>query len=126
MIAINLYVGWTAVLTGLLVGTGIGLFFHKSDWLGGYGSWGRRMLRLGHVALVGTGLLNVLFALSVEEMGIEPVPRIGALLFIIGAAAMPTVCFLSVWRTGFRNLFFIPVISLLGAVGDLLYCGLLQ
>jgi hypothetical protein len=126
MSAINLYVGWTAVLTGLLAGTAIGLFYHKSDWLGGYGSWRRRMLRLGHVALVGTGLLNVLFALSVDSMGIEPAPRIACVLFIAGAASMPTVCFLSAWKTGFRNLFFIPVISLLGAVGDLLFSGLVQ
>jgi hypothetical protein len=124
MTAINLYVGWTAMLIGLLAGTGFGLFFHKSDWLGGYGSWPRRMLRLGHVALVGTGLLNVLFALSVDAMGIEPAPRIAGVLFVVGAATMPTVCFLSVWRTGFRHLFFIPVISLLGAVGAFLFCGL--
>jgi hypothetical protein len=126
MSTINLYVGWTALLTGLLVGTGIGLFFHRSDWLGGYGSWPRRMLRLGHVALFGTGLLNVLFALSVDAMGIEPAPRIAGVLFIVGAATMPTVCFLSVWKTGFRHLFFIPVISLLGAVGDLLFHGLVR
>ncbi len=126
MTAINLYVGWTVVLTGLLAGTGMGLFFHKSDWLGGYDSWPRRMFRLGHVALVGTGLLNVLFALSVDAMGIEPAPRIAGVLFLAGAAAMPTVCFLSACRTGFRHLFFIPVICLLGATGDLLFRGLTQ
>lgn len=126
MSAINLYVGWTAVLTGLLAGTGLGLFFHQSDWLGGYGSWRRRMLRLGHVALMGTGLLNVLFALSVDALGIEPAPRIAGVLFVAGAATMPTVCFLSAWKTGFRHLFFIPVISLLGAAGDFLFCGLVR
>jgi len=126
MTSINLYVGWTAVLTGLLVGTGIGLLFHQSDWLGGYDSWPRRMLRLGHVALVGTGLLNILFALSVEAIQIEPAPRFAGVLFIVGAATMPTVCFLSAWKTGFRHLFFIPVVSLLGAAGDFLFSGLVQ
>ncbi len=126
MTSINLYVGWMAVLTGLLAGTGIGLLFHQSDWLGGYDSWRRRMLRLGHVALVGTGLLNILFALSVNAMEIEPAPRFAGVLFIVGAAAMPSVCFLSAWKTGFRHLFFIPVVSLLGAAGDFLFCGLMR
>ena len=122
----NLYLGWLGVLLGLLVGTGIGLFFSDRDWLGGYSSWKRRMLRLGHVALVGTGLLNILFALSVKSVGFQPVPRIAAVLFLVGAATMPTVCFLSAWRVGFRHLFFIPVVSLLGAAGDLLVCGWTQ
>jgi hypothetical protein len=126
MTAINLLVGWTAILAGLLAGTGIGLFFHGESWLGGYGSWRRRMLRLGHVALVGTGLLNVLFAVSVDALEIDPAPRIAAVLFVVGAAAMPSVCFLSAWRTGFRHLFFIPVVSLLGAAADFLWQGLLR
>lgn len=52
----NLYVGWGAILCGLSVGAGMGVFFHDESWLGGYASRRRRMLRLGHVALVGTGV----------------------------------------------------------------------
>ena len=32
-----------------------------------------------------------------------------AVAFTIGAASMPTCCFLSAWRKPFRHLFFIPV-----------------
>ena len=81
------------------------------------------MLRLGHVALVGTGLLNILFFLSVEAMQMKPFPVLSAVLFLVGAATMPTICFLSAWRAGFRHLFFIPVVSLLGATGTLLVCA---
>ena len=123
MTAINFYVGWFAVLLGLLAGTAIGLFFGDNDWLGGYGSWRRRMLRLGHVALVGTGLLNIIFVLSVEAMHLEPYPMLSAVLFLVGAGTMPTICFLSAWRVGFRHLFFIPVISLIGATGTLVIFG---
>ncbi len=61
---VNFYVGWIAILTGLVAGAAIGMFFHRDDWLEGYGSWRRRMLRLMHISLVGTGLLNLAFALS--------------------------------------------------------------
>ncbi|HMF37455.1 MAG TPA: hypothetical protein VKF17_12475, partial [Isosphaeraceae bacterium] len=64
MYDLNLTVAWLAILLGLISGTLLGLFFHREDWLGGYGSWRRRMLRLGHISFFGTGLLNLSFALS--------------------------------------------------------------
>ena len=88
MEAMNLYIGWIAVLGGLLAGATAGMFFDKEDWLGGYGSWRRRMLRLAHISLVGTGLLNLAFALSVRSLRMEPCPRLASGLFILGAATM--------------------------------------
>ncbi len=125
MVPINFVAGWIAILAGLLAGTGLGMFFHREGWLGGYASWRRRMLRLMHISLVGTGLLNIGFALSVKVLGVAP-PPLASALFIIGAAAMPTVCALSAWRTGFRHLFFIPVVSLVVATADLLFRGFLR
>jgi hypothetical protein len=123
---LNLTVAWLAILLGLISGTLIGLFFHREDWLGGYGSWRRRMLRLGHVSFFGTGLLNLSFALSSAQLRHEPPPRIAAMAFVVGAIAMPTVCFLSAWRQPLRHLFFIPVTSLIVATGDFLLEGLLR
>jgi hypothetical protein len=125
MASVNLQAGWVAVLAGLLWGAAVGAFFHREEWLGGYGSWRRRMLRLAHVALVGTGLLNVLFALSVEALGVKPVPRIAAALFLLGAATMAPVCGLAAWRPAFRQLFFVPVSSLILATADFLRVALL-
>ena len=34
------------------------------------------MLRLGHVAFLGTGLLNLAFALSVDHVGLEQAPGV--------------------------------------------------
>ncbi len=113
---LNLVVGWIAILAGLVAGAGIGLFFHDEAWLGGYGSWRRRMLRLTHISLVGTGLLNLAFALSAGAL--HYVPRLGAALFVVGAVAMPLVCAASAWRPAARHLFFIPVLSLIIATGD--------
>ena len=122
---INLAVGWIAILVGLLTGAGIGMFFQQQDWLGGYASWQRRMLRLTHISLVGTGLLNISFALSVAAMHLDPPPRLGSVLLVVGAATMPLVCAASAWRSVLRHLFFIPVASLLIAAADILYTILL-
>jgi hypothetical protein len=84
------------------------------------------MLRLGHVAFLGTGLLNLAFALSVDHVGLQQVPRLPATLFVLGAVTMPLVCFLSAWRKGFRHLFFVPVLSLVAASADFIVRGWLR
>jgi hypothetical protein len=121
---VNFYVGWFTIMAGLVTGAAIGLFFHRDDWLEGYDSWRRRMLRLTHISLVGTGLLNLAFALSLGYLGAATPPQIPSTLFIVGAVSMPLVCGLSAWRKPMRHLFFIPVLSLVIATLSLLYQGL--
>jgi hypothetical protein len=115
MEVVNFYLGWVFLLAGLLAGALIGMFFHGDDWLGGYGTWRRRMVRLAHVSLVGTGLLNLAFALSVRYLGWEHAPGAAAVLFLVGALSMPSVCLLAAWHKPLRHLFAIPVVSLIGA-----------
>jgi hypothetical protein len=118
---LHLVIGWTSILLGLLSGTAIGLFFHHDEWLGGYQSWRRRLVRLGHISFLGTGLLNLSFALTISLLRLDPAPRLASVLFLLGAASMPPVCFLAAWRKPLRHLFFIPVLSLIGgAVGTLI------
>lgn len=120
----NLLLGWIWITGGFLSGAILGLFFYDPEWLGGYGSWRRRMLRLGHISFIGTGLLNLAFVFTIA--GRETVaPPIASWLFIIGAVSMPLVCFLSAWRDGLRHLFPIPVASLIGAGLSLIFQGLL-
>ena len=122
---VNLCVGWIAILVGLVAGAAVGMFFHNEGWLGGYPSWRRRMLRLTHISLVGTGLLNVAFALSAGALHLDPAPRLASVLFVVGAATMPLVCAMSAWRSALRHLFFVPVLSLITATVDFLCRGLL-
>ncbi len=119
---INLQFSWIWILAGLLTGTVQGLFFHREDWLGGYGSWPRRLSRLGHIAFFGTGLINMCFAFTVLLLHLNTplIDMIGWLL-ILGAVSMSSICYLSAWRKPFRHLFFIPVISLLLGVGLFAY-----
>ena len=105
----NWQAGWWLILAAFATGAVIGLFFHKSEFLGGYDALPRRMVRLGHIALAALGMLNILYGLS-------PLPVAGSLraewagiCLLAGAIAMPAVCFLTAWRTNFRHLFALPV-----------------
>ena len=119
----NWYVGWAMILTAFITGAILGMFFHRDDFLGGYGSFRRRVLRLGHISLAALGMINILYGLS--TMASEPLTRswIASLGFIVGGISMPLVCFLSAWRVGFRHWFFIPVIAVLFAVVQTLLDG---
>src|SRR5688500_11249151 len=61
---LNWTFGWALVLSAFVTGAGIGLAFHRDDFLGGYGSFRRRVVRLGHIAQAALGMLNVLYSLS--------------------------------------------------------------
>jgi len=114
--SLNFTAGWYLILAAFATGAGIGLGFHREDFLGGYGSFRRRLARLGHISLAALGGLNVLY-------GLAPVP-VGAMpgwFLLAGGIAMPVVCFLSAWKAVFRHLFFIPVVLLVSGVGLVIY-----
>jgi hypothetical protein len=121
-VPLNEIFGWSCVLSGLLVGLGLGLGFHRDDWLGGYTSLRRRLVRLAHISLVALGFLNLLFALSATRLRLEPALLSSASwALVIGGAAMPACCALAAWRSGLRQLFAVPVASLLLGLGVILW-----
>jgi hypothetical protein len=113
--------GWVGMLLGVVTGALIGLFFHREDWMGGYGSYRRRLTRLGHISFFGLALVNFSFAFTQTVTPLNALWSVIAMRsFMIGAATMPTVCFLTAWRKSFRHLFFIPVGAvLIGVIGAL-------
>jgi hypothetical protein len=118
--AVNWYAGWALILAAFIGGAGLGLFFHRDDFLGGYASWPRRLLRLGHIACAALGILNVAYGLSPIPPGHGGRPQIIAAGLIVGGITMPLVCFLSAWKKSFKRLFFIPVAALMAAVALIL------
>ncbi len=111
-VMIALRAGWAGFLGGVLSGAVIGLKFHNETWLGGYGSRERRMLRLGHIAFFGIGMICLFFGLSLRAVpGEDPLATVGAWALATALVAMPSTCFLTAWRPYFRHLFFIPVLS---------------
>jgi hypothetical protein len=110
----NLLAGWIGVLAGVLSGAFIGLFFHRNDWLGGYDTFSRRLIRLGHISFFGIAFLNFSLALTFRSITLSPGHALVASnAMVLGAVTMPMLCFLTAWRRKFRHLFFIPVISIL-------------
>jgi len=108
--ALLLRAAWAGFFLGVLSGAVIGLFFHREDWMGGYSSYRRRLTRLGHISFFGLGFVNALFAFTHHAMPLAGQPaQIAGISFLIAAATMPTVCFLTAWRKPWRHLFFIPV-----------------
>jgi hypothetical protein len=111
---LNLLAGWIGVLGGVVSGAIIGLFFHREDWVGGYGSFPRRLLRLGHISFFGIGFLNFALALTFAAVSLSPANgQVASYAMVAGAVTMPVLCFLTAWRKAFRHLFFIPVLSIL-------------
>lgn len=118
---ITLIAGWTAMLGGAVSGTVMGLRFHHEEWLGGYGSFRRRLLRLGHIAFFGLGFVNLLFAFSIRALPVPaPFGEVAAAGFVLGVATMPLTCFLTAWRASFRHLFPLPVAGVLVGIVSLL------
>jgi hypothetical protein len=110
----NALVGWICVNLGFFSGFLLGLGFLKPGFLGGYDAPVRRLLRLGHIALLELGVLNILFALSLPALALaRPWESIASWGLIAGAISMPLACVLVAWRRGFYPLFGLPVVSLL-------------
>src|SRR3954453_21088743 len=112
----NWFVGWGMILAAFVTGGAIGLFFHREQFLGGYASFRRRIVRLGHIALAALGMINLLYAMS-PWPAIESAQGVWAgRLWIVGGRSMPGGCFLCGWPEAFRHLFVIPVVALSAAV----------
>ena len=117
---LNAITAWLGILAGVLMGVALGLRFHDPAWLGGYGSWPRRLLRLGHISFFGLGLLNLAFAVTVHRLGWRPATQWAGAALAAAELLMPAVCFLSAWRPAFRHAFFVPVSCVLLGVAGLL------
>ena len=126
MIALNVWAAWVGIALGLASGTVQGLFFAREGWLGGYASWPRRMLRLGHISFFGIALLNLAYANTLHLIGAGPASPVVSALLVAGAVTMPAVCFLAAWRKPLRHLFCVPVLSLVGAASLVIAQGALS
>lgn len=114
---LNMLVGWIGMLSGAVSGAVIGLYFGRDDWAGGYASFRRRMLRLGHISFFGIGFLNLLFGLTLTAVSLPPAhSRIASAGFLIALIAMPACCFLTAWKKPLRHLFPIPVLAVLAGI----------
>ena len=111
---LNLTLAWIWIVLGTILGLILGSFFHREEFLGGYGSFKRRLHRLAHVAFFGLAILNILFIFTARVL---PTPTawlaVASWSFAVGALSMPTCCILVAHQPPLRNVFAIPVGSVL-------------
>lgn len=89
--------------------------------MGGYTSYRRRLVRLGHVSFFGLGFVNLMFAATAPALSLTRASlKIASVSLITGMVTMPVCCFLSAWRKPLRHLFPIPVLAtIMGVVAIL-------
>jgi hypothetical protein len=116
---LNLLLAWLGIVLGFGSGSLLGLKFHREDWLGGYGSFKRRLYRLGHISLFGLAMVNLMFYFTSQKFPSATLPILVASWgFVVGAVTMPVCCFVVAHNAKGKALFAIPVGSLL--VGGIL------
>ena len=119
---VNETFGWISVLVGVALGLYMGVKFQREDWLGGYGSFPRRMVRLSHVALVALGMLNIQFGQSRSRLALGPsAAGAASVAFICAAVLMPACCLWLAARRRHFELFAAPIACL--AAGLILTIG---
>ena len=114
-------IGWGLISIGFLTGAVFGLLAQKEDWLGGYASRTRRLLRLGHIALIALGALNVAWPLTTTASDPSSLTPVITGSFLLGGLTMGPVCFLTAMCWPCRVAFVVPSTALI--VGALLAGG---
>lgn len=110
----NLIVAWLWILLGFVSGMVLGMFFHGENWLGGYGSFKRRMYRLGHISFFGLGAVNLLFWLTLKFFpATNPHVGMASWAFVVGAISMPVCCVAMAHFPKAHMIFAVPVLSLI-------------
>src|SRR5438552_18472546 len=90
---LNLVFAWLGIVLGFISGLYLGLNFHRDNWLGGYGSFKRRLYRLGHISFFGLAIVNFMFYFTVRALSsFNPAAAWASWAFIIGAVSMPLCC----------------------------------
>ncbi len=93
----NRRVGWLSIAAGIGSGLVLGMWSFDGPmdvpaWLGDYSSTGRRLVRLGHIAFVGLGVIDVLLAREMPRLVLsEARRRVAAGAMIFGNVFLPLV-----------------------------------
>lgn len=104
--------GFGLILVGFVSGAALGGGFLREDFLGGYASPRRRLLRLAHIACIALGVLNLEFVRSTAATSV-----VASFGFAFGALAMPIACVLVARSRRFYLVFSVPVLALVVAAG---------
>jgi hypothetical protein len=95
----NRRVGWASLAIGVAVGLVIGLWSFDGplpvpSWLGDYGDTSRRLVRLGHIAFIGLGLVDILIERELARSSLSAAARsVASWAMAAGNAMLPVALF---------------------------------
>lgn len=117
----NIFAGWLTMVLGILSGATIGLWafagpFPTPPGHKNYGDLPRRMVRLGHIALIALPLINIVYGQFIDQIPVSDLLKYyGSRSMIVCMIGVPLFLFLgSIWHF-FKYVEVIPVSA--GAFG---------
>jgi hypothetical protein len=97
----NRTVGWASLAAGIATGLVMGLWSFDGPlpspaWLGEYADTPRRLARLGHIAFIGLGILNILLSRELADSSLEARGRrIASVSMNVGNVLLPLNLFVA-------------------------------
>jgi hypothetical protein len=91
----NRTVGWASLAMGIATGLVMGLWSFDGPltppaWLGDYADTSRRLARLGHIAFIGLGILNILLARELTQTSLgDKARRLASRAMNVGNVLLP-------------------------------------
>jgi hypothetical protein len=117
----NIILGWITMVTGILSGAIIGMYafagpFPAPKGHKDYADLPRRMVRLGHIALVMLPLINVVYGQFIDSIPVsDSLKLFGSWCMIVCMFGVPLFLFMASVYLPFKYLEVIPVTA--GAIG---------
>jgi hypothetical protein len=113
----NRLVGWTSLAVGVAVGLVIGLWsfdgpMRPPAWIGEYADTSRRLVRLGHIAFIGLGLIDILIERELERSALAPAARaVASWSMVVGNVLLPVTLFAAAAYRPFKYFMAVPAMS---------------
>ncbi|HYN08027.1 MAG TPA: hypothetical protein VES67_11600 [Vicinamibacterales bacterium] len=113
----NRLVGWTSLAVGVAVGLVMGLWsfdgpLRSPAWIGEYTDTSRRLVRLGHIAFIGLGLIDILIERELARSALAPAARaVASWAMVIGNVLLPITLFAAAAYRPLKYFMAVPVTS---------------
>lgn len=123
----NRLVAWASIAAGAATGLVMGLWSFDGpmpvpEWIGDYETTARRLIRLGHIAFFGLGILNLLLARELPRLLLkESLVRTAARCMNFGNVFLPITLFAAGAYHPLKYLLPFPAVSVFVALGIVAY-----
>ena len=116
----NRFVGWVSLAVGAGTGLILGLWSFDGPmavpaWIGEYGDTSRRLVRLGHIAFFGLGILNILLARELPRLA-DTARRIASPAMNFGNVFLPITLLAAAAYPPFKYFMSVPALSVFVAL----------